>query len=177
MSLPRKIPLRVVLGLAAAVFIDTALQIFWKTAVLKLPGEADFAVSLLAIFREPLFIVVICIMSLQFFNWMAVLSQADLSFAQPFTALSYVSVAVISGLFLSETVDAQQVLGIAFVISGVWFISRTDYNTQRDGEESRRQVEFRQRAPPSAGNSFSTRAHEAASDLCCVCNVCLCGCG
>jgi drug/metabolite transporter (DMT)-like permease len=141
MNLPRKIPLRVVLGLAAAVLIDTALQIFWKTAVLKLPGEADSLMSMLAIFREPLFIVVICIMSLQFFNWMAVLNHADLSFAQPFTALSYVSVGVISAFFLGEAVDKQQMLGIACVIAGVWFISRTSHITQRDGEVARRPVE------------------------------------
>ena len=133
MNPPRKIPLRLVLGLTAAVLIDTALQIFWKTAVLKLPGETDSWLPMLAIFQEPLFIVVICIMSLQFFNWMAVLNHADLSFAQPFTALSYVSVGVISGIFLGETVDWQQALGIACVIAGVWFISRTNHMTQRDG--------------------------------------------
>jgi drug/metabolite transporter (DMT)-like permease len=143
MNLPRKIPLRLVLGLTAAVLIDTALQIFWKTAVLKLPSETDSWLPMLAIFREPLFIVVICIMSLQFFNWMAVLNQADLSFAQPFTALSYVSVGVISGIFLGETVDWQQALGIACVIAGVWFISRTNHITRRDGENIRRQVEHR----------------------------------
>lgn len=141
MNLPRKIPLRVVLGLAAAVLIDTALQIFWKTAVLKLPGETNSLMSTLAIFREPLFIVVIFIMSVQFFNWMAVLNHADLSFAQPFTALSYVSVGVISAAFLGESVDKQQMLGIACVIAGVWFISRTNHITQRDGEEVRRRIE------------------------------------
>ena len=58
----------------------------------KKPREPTYLVTILswlpmlAIFREPLFIVVICIMSLQFFNWMAVLNHADLSFAQPFTA-------------------------------------------------------------------------------------------
>ena len=96
-----------------------------------------------AIFREPLFIVVICIMSLQFFNWMAVLNQADLSFAQPFTALSYVSVGLISAIFLGETVDKLQVLGIACVIAGVCFISRTDHITRRNGENIRRQIEHR----------------------------------
>ncbi len=141
MDLPSKIPLRLVLGLAAAVLIDTALQIFWKTAVLKLPDDTDSLMSTLAIFREPLFIVVVFMMSLQFFNWMAVLNQADLSFAQPFTALSYIGVGVVSALFLGETVDKLQMLGIACVIAGVWFISRTDYNTQRAGEEVPRQME------------------------------------
>ena len=159
MSLSSKVPLRVVLGLAAAVLIDTALQIFWKTAVLKLPGETDSVMSTLAIFREPLFIVVICIMSLQFFNWMAVLNHADLSFAQPFTALSYVSVGVISAFFLGESVDKQQMLGIACVIAGVWFISRTNHITERDGEEARLPVEPEQ---SRAGGARELIQHEGA---------------
>jgi drug/metabolite transporter (DMT)-like permease len=165
MSLPRKIPLRVVLGLAAAVLIDTALQIFWKTAVLKLPDETDSLASLatFAIFREPLFIVVVFIMSLQFFNWMAVLGHADLSFAQPFTALSYVSVGIISALFLGEAVDKLQMLGIACVIAGVWFISRTNYRTQRDSKGIPLPVE------PASSHAKATRdliRHEGVCSDC-----------
>ena len=140
MNLPRKIPRRVVLGLSAAVVIDTALQIFWKTAVLKLPDDPQSVMAVLDIFHEPLFIVVVCIMSLQFFNWMAVLGHADLSFAQPFTALSYVGVGVISAFFLNERLDYQEMLGIACVIAGVCFISQTDHVTQRDEEKDVRPV-------------------------------------
>jgi drug/metabolite transporter (DMT)-like permease len=131
MSLPRKVPLRVVLGLGAAVVLDTILQIFWKTAAVKLPAEADAAMSVLAIFREPLFLLVICIMMVQLINWMAVLAHADLSFAQPFTALSYISVGAISAIFMNEPIDAQQVLGVACVLAGVYFISQTDHVTER----------------------------------------------
>jgi drug/metabolite transporter (DMT)-like permease len=136
MKLPRKIPLRVVIGLLAAVIIDTTLQLFWKTAVLALPGDTRSWLSFLAIFREPLFIGVICVMSLQFFNWMAVLNRADLSFAQPVTALSYVSVGLLSAIFLNEPVDAVQILGIACVLAGVWFISRTDHATRSGSGEA-----------------------------------------
>ncbi len=155
MNVPRKIPRRVILGLAAAVVIDTALQIFWKTAVLKLPDDAQSYLSFLAIFQEPLFIVVVCIMSLQFFNWMAVLNHADLSFAQPFTALSYVGVGAISAVFLNERLDFQQMLGIACVIAGVGFISQTDHVTPRDAGE----------ADPPVGNAASHPAgsHEIMS--------------
>ncbi len=135
MSLPRKIPLRVVLGLVAAVVFDTLLQVFWKTAAVKLPAETE---SLpLAIFREPLFLVVVCIMIVQLINWMGVLAHADLSFAQPFTALSYVSVGAISAIFLNEPIDAQQVLGVACVLAGVYFISQTDHVTVRKATEDR----------------------------------------
>jgi drug/metabolite transporter (DMT)-like permease len=131
MSLPRKVPLRVVLGLVAAVVLDTILQIFWKTAAVKLPDDADAAMSVLAIFREPLFLLVIGVMMVQLINWMGVLAHADLSFAQPFTALSYISVGAISAVFMNEPIDAQQVLGIACVLAGVYFISQTDHVTER----------------------------------------------
>ncbi len=137
MSLPRKVPLRVVLGLVAAVALDTILQIFWKTAAVKLPSETGSAMSLLAIFREPLFLLVVCIMLVQLINWMAVLAHSDLSFAQPFTALSYISVGAISAIFLNEPIDAQQALGVACVLAGVYFISRTDHMTDRDTTEIR----------------------------------------
>jgi drug/metabolite transporter (DMT)-like permease len=146
MNLSRKIPVRVALGLLAAVVLDTFAQIYWKTAVLKLPGDGESLVSILAIFREPLFIGLIFLMSLQFFNWMAVLARADLSFAQPFTALSYVSVGVLSAIFLHEPVDKVQILGIACVIAGVWFISRTDHMTVREGDAH---AEIADAAPPS----------------------------
>jgi drug/metabolite transporter (DMT)-like permease len=137
MSLPRKVPLRVILGLVAAVALDTVLQVLWKTAAVKLPADDESVMALLAVFREPLFLVVLCIMLLQLANWMAVLTHADLSFAQPFTALSYVSVGAISAVFLGETIDAQQLLGVGFVLAGVYFISQTDHVTDREAEEVR----------------------------------------
>jgi drug/metabolite transporter (DMT)-like permease len=132
MIIPRKLPLKVAFGLVLAIVVDSAIQIFWKTAVLDLPDDASF----FAIFKEPLFLVVITIMTLQFFNWMVVLANADLSFAQPVTALSYVCVAVMSAIFLRESVDVVQMLGIALVIAGVYFISRTDHLTKRAEPEA-----------------------------------------
>lgn len=136
MKLSAKIPLRVVLGLLFAVVIDTALQIYWKTAVLALPGENESWWAFLGLFREPLFIGVVFIMSLQFFNWMAVLNRADLSYAQPVTALSYITVGGISAIFLNEPIDSVQILGTACVLVGVWFISRTDHVTRHEASET-----------------------------------------
>ena len=157
MNVSRKVPLSLVLGLAAAVLIDTVLQIFWKTAVLKLPETADSVSSMVAMFQEPLFIVVICIMTLQFIVWMMVLNQADLSFAQPFTALSYVSVGMLSAIFLGESMDRQQMLGVAFVMAGVWFISRTDYVTEGrggKGAEGQRPIEHNAKSSARAGRDL-----------------------
>ena len=82
-------------------------------------------------FANPLFLAVIALMTLQFFNWLWVLAQADLSYAKPVGALSYASVPVMSALVLDEPIDSIEIAGLAFVIAGVWFISRTAPLTQQ----------------------------------------------
>ncbi len=116
---------KLAIGLLAAVTIDTLLQLTWKTAVLETPADVSPLATLGSVFANPLFIGVITLMTLQFFNWLAVLSQADLSYAKPIAALSYASVPIFSVLMLNETVDGVQIAGLAFVIAGVWFISQT----------------------------------------------------
>ena len=117
-------------GLLAAVTFDTLLQLTWKTTVLETPAELSPWATLGAVFANPLFLGVIGLMTLQFFNWIAVLSQADLSYAKPIAALSYASVPVFSVLLLHEAVDGIQIAGLACVITGVWFISQTSPQTE-----------------------------------------------
>ena len=50
-------------------------------------------------------------------------------YSQPITSLSFVSVFVLSVVYLGERVEAQKMLGIALVFAGVWFISRTHHDT------------------------------------------------
>jgi drug/metabolite transporter (DMT)-like permease len=118
-------------GLLAAVVLDTLLQLTWKTAVLETPADPSPWVTLGSVFANPLFIGVIAIMTLQFVNWLMVLAQADLSYAQPIVALSYATVPVLSVLVLGEAVDPVQIAGVALVIAGVWFISQTKHLSER----------------------------------------------
>src|SRR5215468_3438326 len=108
-------------GLLAAVALDTVLQLTWKTTVLDTPADLSPWATLGSVFTNPLFIGVIAIMTLQFFNWLMVLAQADLSYAQPIVALSYATVPVLSVLMLGEAVDFVQAAGVTLVIAGVWF--------------------------------------------------------
>jgi len=132
----RRVPLKLALGLSVAVALDTLLQIIWKSAALTVPAEGLEWPPALAAVMHPLFIGVVVLMGLQFLNWIKVLDYADLSYAQPITSLSYVSVCVLSVLFLNETADTFQVLGIGFILLGVWCISRTDHATElMDGKK------------------------------------------
>ena len=65
----------------------------------------------------------------QLLNWMRVLSRADLSFAQPFTALSTITVLAVSVLSLHERLSLFKIIVIGLVLLGVYFISRTPHRT------------------------------------------------
>lgn len=127
-------PLRLAVGLALAIVLDTAVQISWKTAASAIPAATSFADSVAEGLRHPIFFVVGLLLTLQLVNWLKVLDHADLSYAQPITSLSYVSVCIFSAVYLHESIDLLQVIGISFVLAGVWFISRTDHaGGRRDG--------------------------------------------
>ncbi len=120
---------RLIIGLFTAIALDTAVQLIWKTAAARLPESFTPEAIMAAVIHAPVFIVVAVLIVCQLANWMKVLEIADLSFAQPITALSYVSVCALSAMYLGEPVDPVQALGIALILAGVWFISRTHPTT------------------------------------------------
>jgi drug/metabolite transporter (DMT)-like permease len=129
-GIKRKFPARLAAGLLIAILLDTALQLVWKSAVLTLPHDGSPWLNVQAILQNPRFVFVIFLMGCQFFNWLMILGDADLSYAQPVTSLSYVSVFFLSVLYLKEAADVLQIAGIVFVLVGVWFISQTEHLTQ-----------------------------------------------
>lgn len=126
----RTIPAGLALRLALAVALDTAVQILWKLGARQLPGTASVADAVEAALRQPVFLLVAALFCWQLVNWLRVLEQSDLSYSQPITSLSFVSVFALSVAYLGESVDVPKVLGIALVFAGVWFISRTDHDTR-----------------------------------------------
>ena len=115
---PQKIPAAVGALLALAIVLDTAIQLTWKTAASRGPVLSD-----------PLFYGAMAIWLVQLAVWLRVLARVDLSFAQPITALSYVSVAVLSGILLHERLSPTQFAGIGLILLGVFLISRTPART------------------------------------------------
>ena len=129
MTAGARVPLRLVIGLAVAIALDTGLQLVWKTGVAALPDTSSVWETLVAIALNPIFIVVAAFMGAQLVNWLKVLDHADLSYAKPFTSLSYVTVCVLSVLLLGERIAPLQILGIVLVVAGVWCVSQTGRNT------------------------------------------------
>jgi drug/metabolite transporter (DMT)-like permease len=127
-------PARLLIGLAIAVASDTALQLVWKTGIAGIPDTSSVGEIVVAVAREPIFILVVALMAIQLVNWLKVLDHADLSYAKPFTSLSYVTVCLLSILLLEERLDPMQIVGIAIVVSGVWLVASTPRNSIVAGE-------------------------------------------
>ena len=56
--------------------------------------------------------------------WLNVLKLLPLSVAYPSASISYAAVIIASAIFLNEQITLFKVIGISFIILGVFFISR-----------------------------------------------------
>jgi uncharacterized membrane protein len=81
-----------------------------------LSGLGRIAASLAV--KKYLILSIVC-MAISFFAFMDLLSQADLSFAVPASAASFVFETVLARLVLRERVDAKRWVGAALVAGGV----------------------------------------------------------
>ena len=129
-----RMPVRLALGLFLAIALDTALQTIWKRAALALPANAlsePLGAAVYAL-HQPIFLLVGLLIAFQMFNWLKVLDDADVSYALPITALSYVSVAAVSAIWLREPLTFGKACGVTLILAGVYLVSRTDYKTKGD---------------------------------------------
>ncbi len=95
----------------------------WKLAATRLPATLSPDALLHSIARDPLPLLVIGVFLLQLVNWLLVLERVDLSYAQPLTALSYVSVCLLSAWLFGERLDVHKGLGVLLVLIGVALVS------------------------------------------------------
>jgi len=131
-----KIPRAVAIGLILAVILDTFIQMYWKMAVIGLPEDVSALTTLRGALASRYFYYALFGFALQMVNWMRVLASADLSFAQPFTALGYITVLVFSHHSFHEKFSFVKIVGITLILSGIFLISQTPHNTSHAEERS-----------------------------------------
>jgi drug/metabolite transporter (DMT)-like permease len=68
--------------------------------------------------KKCLILAIVC-MAVSFFAFMTLVSEADLSFAVPASAASFVFETILARIVLKERVDAKRWLGAALVAGGV----------------------------------------------------------
>ena len=81
------------------------------------PGSLRRAAATVA--RNPFIILSVCLMAVSFFGFMTLLSVADLSFAVPATAASYVFETILAKFILKEHVCRKRWAGALLVACGV----------------------------------------------------------
>jgi drug/metabolite transporter (DMT)-like permease len=128
-SSKKSLPRSVVIGLTLAIALDTAVQFSWKFAASGINANYGLLNAFWQAMIMPSVWLTILLFILQFVNWMKVLAKADLSFAQPITALSYVSVSFLSCLYLHESMNFIKAAGIALILLGVYFVTQSDHDT------------------------------------------------
>lgn len=122
------------IGITLAVLLDTAGQTLWKFVATKFPIEASLGSTFQTALREPMVYVLVVIFLCQLIVWLRVLEHADLSYAQPMTSMSYISVCMLSAYFYGEQISVNKILGIACILAGVWLVSRGSYRTTERSE-------------------------------------------
>ncbi|MFI5356086.1 MAG: DMT family transporter [Opitutales bacterium] len=131
MPAEKKIPAPVIVGLVLAIVLDAVTHLTWKLAVGAVPDDATVPIIMRGALASPWFYAAMLGFGGQFYNWMRVLKHADLSFAQPLTALGYVAVLVASAGWLHEKISPGKVAGIGLILAGVYLISQTPFRTAR----------------------------------------------
>lgn len=120
---------KVIGGLALAIILCSASQLLWKYATQDMPAGATAFQTLHVTFLRPTFWVAAALYVWQFFNWMMVLKHADLSFAQPIMAGTYVVIGAAAWLLFKENLPPHRIIGILLILSGVIVISRSPHKT------------------------------------------------
>ena len=115
------------IGLSIATGV--AGQTFIKLGVSR-PGTATLAVfdpiaTILLIFRSPLVLIGLLLYGVGALSWIMVLSRLNLSYAYPFLALNFVLIALVSRVFLGESIPLMRWLGIGFICLGILAIAQS----------------------------------------------------
>jgi drug/metabolite transporter (DMT)-like permease len=81
--------------------------------------------SFLKLFQTPWVIVGFGLYGLSAILWLDVLSKLDFSLAFPMVGLTYVFTLLIGRFFFGEVVNWERMLGVAFIIGGIFFLIRS----------------------------------------------------
>lgn len=111
------------------VSITTSAQITLKVGVSGLRMQQTLADSPLAFLiralLNPTVILGLALYGLSVGLWLIVLAKSDVSYAYPFVGLGFVFTAVYAATALHEPMGLWRVSGIALIVLGVGFVSRS----------------------------------------------------
>jgi drug/metabolite transporter (DMT)-like permease len=108
------------------VFINVILlvsgQVFWKMGLTK--HDPNSMNTFITVFKNPYIIFGCVIYAVATLIWFYALSRYPLSRIYPLQSMAYVLGALSGYLFFKEVITLNQGLGLALVLSGVFFLSK-----------------------------------------------------
>jgi len=113
--------LGVVLGAAAQLFLKAGtnavghFEFHWQNT---LPIAGKLAL-------QPMIVAGIGCYAISLAVWIMALSRVPVSVAYPMVAMGYLINAIGAWLWLGESLGAQKLIGIGFIVIGVWLIARS----------------------------------------------------
>lgn len=114
------------LGLVSIMLLSAG-QTSIKYGLLAVGGVslADGVVGMLKIVQTPWVIAGFAFYGISAILWLDVLSKLDFSLAFPMVGLTYVFTLLIGRFFFGEAVGWERVLGVAFILTGLFFLIRS----------------------------------------------------
>ena len=73
---------------------------------------------------DPFILSGFCAAFLASLAWISAMSKFELSYAYPFTGLTFALIIILSAVIFNESLTFFKVLGIGFIMVGIWFASR-----------------------------------------------------
>ena len=114
--------------LAISFGVASQLIIKWKMGQFSfndyetMTDKFIFAFSMLF---NPYIIISLVFTLLAGVTWMIAMTKFEISYAYPFTILGLLFVSIFSVLFFGETINTTKIVGILFVMVGIFIISRS----------------------------------------------------
>ena len=105
---------------------DTAAQLLFKTAAVRLPSPSLSAAWIVMVAQSWLVWSALTCLLVTFGLWMLVLRNSRLSTSFPVTALTFIGIAIASSWLLGEMIVAVQYVGIALIVAGVAMLRPLD---------------------------------------------------
>jgi drug/metabolite transporter (DMT)-like permease len=123
-----KLTMKIFLFLVLSEMFETFHQFCFKKSALfendfNINGFYDILIFFKLVFSSPFFWIGLLSLILMFIIWSTILSKIDLSIAVPIASSSYILVALVSILFLHETINLLRWMGIFLILTGVIFVS------------------------------------------------------
>ena len=114
------------LGLVAIMLLSAG-QTSLKYGLNAIGGVSlgDGLAALFKLFETPWVIIGFGLYGLSSVIWLDVLSKLDFSLAFPMVGLTYVFTLLIGRFFFGETIGWERILGVAFILCGVFFLARS----------------------------------------------------